>query len=161
MGCCTQNALKSKKITPETLILQGFPGLFFQLPPSINSKMGERSRQQVLCKSLIYDAEQFFWPVILYFRIDIHSGFAVFMSGEILNCLGIDTCVKKIGDVGMPKLVWGHGKIHGVNNPGIVGLMSSQCRAYLVFDPLSIDCLIASSFLSRANYHMLPYCVKL
>ena len=53
-------------------------------------------------KRTIYYPKQLLWFIVLHFCIDVHSCFAVFVSGKVLHCLWIDTRVKKIGDVSVP-----------------------------------------------------------
>ena len=67
-----------------------------------------------LMESTVYNPKQLLWFIILYFRIDVHSCLAVFMSCKILNCLWINSRIEKIGDVSVPQLVRGHIKIQTI-----------------------------------------------
>ena len=46
-----------------------------------------------------------FWFIILYLCIDVHGYFAVFMSGEILDSLGIDGGINEICYICVPELM--------------------------------------------------------
>ena len=72
-----------------------------------------------------------FWFIILYSCIDVHSCLAVLMSGKVLDRLGVNTCIQKMGDVGMPQQVRCHIEVQAIHNVGIVFLMSSQTRLNL------------------------------
>ena len=49
----------------------------------------------------IYYIKKLFWLIVLYFCVNVHSCLAVFMPSKILNRLGINASIQKIGDVGM------------------------------------------------------------
>ena len=66
------------------------------------------------------------------------------MSGKVLDRLGVNTCIQKIGDVGMPQQVRCHIEVQAIHNVGIVFLMSSQTRLNSVLDALSVHILIIS-----------------
>ncbi len=70
-------------------------------------------------KCLVHHIEKFLWLIILHLCIDVHSCFAIFMSGKILNRLGINTRIKQICNIGVPELMGRHFKIQGIDNPGI------------------------------------------
>ena len=53
-------------------------------------------------KCLVHHIEKFFGLIILDLCINVHSCFAIFMSGKILNRLGINACIEQIRDVGVP-----------------------------------------------------------
>lgn len=53
-------------------------------------------------KCLVHHIEKFFGLIILDLCINVHSCFAIFMSGKILNRLGINACIEQICDVGVP-----------------------------------------------------------
>lgn len=64
-----------------------------------------------LIKNMLQHRRNIFRTVIFCLGIDIHSDFAVFMAGKVLNCLGIYRRINQICDVGMPKLMWCHFKV--------------------------------------------------
>ena len=53
-------------------------------------------------KRLIYYVKKFFGLIVLDLCINVHSCFAVFMSGKVLNRLGVNACIKQICNIGMP-----------------------------------------------------------
>jgi len=53
-------------------------------------------------KRTIYYPKQLLWFIVLHFCIDVHSCFAVFVSGKVLYCLWINARIEKIGDVSVP-----------------------------------------------------------
>ena len=61
------------------------------------------------------------------------------MSGKVLDRLGVNTCIQKIGDVGMPQQVRCHIEVQAIHNVGIVFLMSSQTRLNSVLDALATE----------------------
>ncbi len=63
--------------------------------------------------------------------------------------LGVNTCIQKIGDVGMPQQVRCHIEVQAIHNVGIVFLMSSQTRLNSVLDALSVHILIIGTLLGR------------
>ena len=78
------------------------------------------------------------------------------MSGKVLDRLGVNTCIQKIGDVGMPQQVRCHIEVQAIHNVGIVFLMSSQTRLNSVLDALSVHILIIGTLLGRPNNDVLP-----
>ena len=77
-------------------------------------------------KSTVYHPKQLLWFIIFHFRIDVHSCFAVFMPRKILNCLWVNTCIEKIGNVSVPQLVRGHIKVQRVSDFGLIFLRHTQ-----------------------------------
>ena len=53
-------------------------------------------------KRTIYYPKQLLWFIVLHFCINVHSCFAVFVSGKVLYCLWINARIEKIGDVSVP-----------------------------------------------------------
>ena len=68
-------------------------------------------------KRLIHNAKKFFGLIVLDLCINVHSCFAVFMSGKVLNRLGVNACIKQICNIGMPELMGRHFKIQGKELP--------------------------------------------
>mgnify|MGYP000158122775 CR=1 FL=1 len=56
-------------------------------------------------KRTIYYPKQLLWFIVLHFCIDVHSCFAVFVSGKVLDGLWINTSIEKIGNVSVPQLM--------------------------------------------------------
>ena len=65
-------------------------------------KNGLFSFSDRLMKRTIYYPKQLLWFIVLHFCINVHSCFAVFMSGKVLYCLWINARIEKIGDVSVP-----------------------------------------------------------
>ena len=59
-------------------------------------------------KRTIYYPKQLLWFIVLHFCIDVHSCFAVFVSGKVLDGLWINTSIEKIGNVSVPQLMRGY-----------------------------------------------------
>ena len=78
------------------------------------------------------------------------------MSGKILDCLWINASIQKIGNIGMPKLVWSHIKVDGVYQFGIVLLMTAEGRGNCVLNALAVDILIIVAGLGSPDSHILP-----
>ena len=107
-------------------------------------------------KRSIHNIKKLVWFIILHSCIDVHSCLAVLMSGKVLDRLGVNTCIQKIGDVGMPQQVRCHIEVQAIHNVGIVFLMSSQTRLNSVLDALSVHILIIGTLLGRPNNDLLP-----
>ena len=70
----------------------------YPLTQSFSSRIYGRS----WVKCLVYHIEKFLWLIVLDLCINVHSCFAIFMSGKILNRLGVNARVKQICDIGGP-----------------------------------------------------------
>lgn len=114
-----------------------------------------------LMESTVYHPKQFFWLIILYFRIDVHSCFAVFMSSKVLDGLWINTSIEKVGDVSVSQLMWGHIKVQRISDFGLIFLRHAQCWGNCVFDALPIHILIIVAGLGGSDNYILPYPLKL
>ena len=84
------------------LILRAFPAFCLSVIRCADHKKRPFSFSNSLMKRTIYYPKQFLWFIILHFCIDVHSCFAVFVSGKVLYCLWINACIEKIGDVSVP-----------------------------------------------------------
>ena len=62
-------------------------------------------------KCLIHNVKKFFGLIVLDFCINVHSCFTIFMSGKVLNRLGVNARVKQICNVGVPELMGRYFKI--------------------------------------------------
>ena len=107
-------------------------------------------------KRSIHNIKKLVWFIILHSCIDVHSCLAVFMSGKVLNRLGVNACIQEIGNVGMPQQVRGHIEVQAIHNVGITFLMPSQARLNCVLDTLAVHILIIGTLLGRANDDVLP-----
>lgn len=112
-------------------------------------------------KRTIYYPKQLLWFIVLHFCIDVHSCFAVFVSGKVLHCLWIDTRVKKIGDVSVPQLMGRHIEVQRIFDFGLILLGHAQRWSNRIFDTLPIYILIIVPGLSGADNYILPYSLKL
>ena len=83
------------------------------------------------------------------------------MSGKILNSLRINSSIKQIGNVGVPKLVWRHVEVDGVYQFRIVLLMAAEGRGNCVLNALAVDILIIVAGLGSPDSHILPNPLKL
>ena len=77
------------------------PRLSYSLPPKNRPLLGGDS----LLKYGIYHSEKFLQLIVLHSDVDAYSCLAVFMSSKILDRLGSNASIQKIGDVGMPQQV--------------------------------------------------------
>ena len=107
-------------------------------------------------KCRIHYIKQLFWFIILHSCIDVHSCLAIFMSGKVLNCLGVNACIQEVGNVGMPQQVRGHIEVEAIHNVGIVFLMPAKARLNRVLDTLAVHILIIGTLLGRSNNDVLP-----
>ena len=82
----------------------------------------------------IHNAAQFLRFIILDFRIDVHSRFAILMACQILHRLRINTFVNQISDVGVPQHVRSHLEVHRIHQLGIVRLMLTKPWLYSMLD---------------------------
>ena len=80
----------------------------------VTTKINGISINDCLMKSAVHNSEQLFRFIIFHFRINVHSCFAIFMSGKILNGLWINPRIEQVGDVSMPQLVRGHIKVQRI-----------------------------------------------
>lgn len=78
------------------------------------------------------------------------------MSGKVLDRLGVNTCIQKIGDVGMPQQVRCHIEVQAIHNVGVIFLMPAQARLNRVLDALSVHILIIGALFGRSNDDVLP-----
>ncbi len=83
------------------------------------------------------------------------------MSGKVLDCLGINASIQKVGNIGMPKLMWRHIEVDGINQFWIVLLMAAEGWGNSVLNALTVDILIIVSGLGSPNGHILPNPLKL
>ena len=104
--------------------------------PSLSKPIGKPTKSRNFWCNLtqpeccIHNAAQFLGFIILDFRIDVHSRFAVLMACQILHRLRINTSVNQIGDVGVPQHVRGHLEVHRIQQLGIVRLMLTKPWLY-------------------------------
>ena len=77
-------------------------------------------------ESTIYHPEQLLWFIVFHLCVDVHSCFAIFMSGKILNRLWINSRIEKIGDVSVPQLVRGHIKVQRIFDFRLIFLCHAQ-----------------------------------
>lgn len=82
-----------------SLIFRAFlafePPIVLFLSPAI----GGFSTGHDLMKSTIHHGKKLLWFIVLHLGANVHSCLTVFMSGKILDSLGINASVQKIGDV--------------------------------------------------------------
>ena len=64
------------------------------------------------------------------------------MSGKVLDCLGINASIQKVGNIGMPKLMWRHIEVDGVYQFRVVLLMTTEGWGNSVLNTLAVDILI-------------------
>ena len=112
-------------------------------------------------KCLVHHIEKFVRLIILDLCINVHSCFAIFMSGKILNRLGINACIEQIRDVGVPELMGCHFKIKGVDDPWVVFLAGPQGRLYRVLDALPVHIFIIGALLGGTDNNVLPHPLEL
>ena len=79
-----------------------------------------------------------FWFIILYLCIYVHSYFAVFMSGEILDSFGIDGSINEICYICVPELMGCNMKIQRIDHIAVVGCLLSEDRLYGMDNLLSL-----------------------
>ena len=87
-------------------------------------------------KRTIYYPKQLLWFIVLHFCIDVHSCFAVFVSGKVLDGLWINTSIEKIGNVSVPQLMRGYIKVQRISDFGLIFLGHAQRWGNRVFDAL-------------------------
>ena len=112
-------------------------------------------------KRTIYYPKQFLWFIILHFCIDVHSCFAVFVSGKVLDGLWINTSIEKIGNVSVPQLMRGYIKVQRIFDFGLILLGHTQRWSNRIFDTLPIYILIIVPGLSGADNDILPHSLEL
>lgn len=77
------------------------------------------------CRScFVYDL---LWPVVSQVRVDIQSGFGLFVPCEILNSLNINSLKERIGNVRMSKQMRHHIKIDCVLKLATLCFCSLRC----------------------------------
>jgi len=108
-------------------------------------------------ESAIYHAKQLLWLIILHLCIDVHSCFAIFMSGKILNRLGINTRIKQICNIGVPELMGRHLKIDAVHHIAVVGGPLPQHGCHGMRDFLAVDIAVISPLPDGAGSHIAPH----
>ena len=87
-------------------------------------------------KRTIYYPKQLLWFIVLHFCIDVHSCFAVFVSGKVLDGLWINSSIEKIGNVSVPQLMRGYIKVQRISDFGLIFLGHAQRWGNRVFDAL-------------------------
>ena len=85
-----------------SLIFRAFPAFCFSVIRCADHKKRPFSFSDRLMKRTIYYPKQLLWFIVLHFCINVHSCFAVFVSGKVLYCLWINARIEKIGDVSVP-----------------------------------------------------------
>ena len=90
--------------------------------------------QTIFKHAHFYYPKQLLWFIVLYFCIDVHSCFAVFVSGKVLDGLWINTSIEKIGNVSVPQLMRGYIKVQRISDFGLIFLGHSQRWGNRVFD---------------------------
>lgn len=123
-------------------------------------KNGLFSFSNSLLKRTIYYPKQLLWFIVLHFCIDVHSCFAVFVSGKVLDGLWINTSIEKIGNVSVPQLMRGYIKVQRISDFGLIFLGHAQRWGNRVFDALPIHILIIVPGLSGADNDILPHSLK-
>ena len=104
----------------------------------------------------IHNAAQFLRFIILDFRIDVHSRFAVLMACQILHRLWINTFVNQIGDVGVPQHVRSYLEVHRIHQLWIVRLMLTKPWLYSMLDGLPIYIGVITAFCGGTDCYVLP-----
>ncbi len=112
-------------------------------------------------KCPVHHRKKFLWLIILHLCVDVHSCFAIFMSGKVLNRLRVNTGIQQVGDIGMAQQMWRHMEIQCILNLGVVFLCHPQRRCDSILNALPIYIFIIVARLGRANHHILPYPLKL
>ena len=119
-----------------SLIFRAFPAFCFAVIRCADHKKRPFSFSNSLMKRTIYYPKQFLWFIILHFCIDVHSCFAVFVSGKVLDGLWINTSIEKIGNVSVPQLMRGYIKVQRISDFGLIFLGHAQRWGNRVFDAL-------------------------
>lgn len=90
-------------------------------------------------KRTIYYPKQLLWFIVLHFCIDVHSCFAVFVSGKVLDGLWINTSIEKIGNVSVPQLMRGYIKVQRISDFGLIFwvMPSVGVTVYLMLCPFT------------------------
>ena len=104
LGCATgglQTVLR-EFLSCFSLIFRAFPAFCFSVIRCADHKKRPFSFSDRLMKRTIYYPKQLLWFIVLHFCINVHSCFAVFVSGKVLYCLWINARIEKIGDVSVP-----------------------------------------------------------
>ena len=121
--------------------------------------------QTLLCpkgvQSAVYNSGKLFGFIILDLGVDVHSYFAVFVSGQILNGLRIDASMDQVRDVGMPQQMRRHIEIEAISDVIPVDTFLPRLRFELLFDCLSVDIPINRSLLGTADFDVVPNALKL
>ena len=92
-----------------------------------------------LMESTVYHPKQLLWFIVLHLCVDVHRCLTVFMSGKVLDCLGINASIQKVGNIGMPKLMWRHIEVDGIYQFWIVLLMAAEGWGNSALNALTVD----------------------
>ena len=99
--------------------------------------------------------------IILDLGVDVHSYFAVFVSGQILNGLRIDARMDKVRDIGMPQNVRRHIEVQTIGDVISVDAFLPRLRLELLFDCLTVDVPIDCTLLCASDFYIIPNALKL
>lgn len=104
LGCttCSLQTVLREFLSCFSLIFRAFPAFCFSVIRCADHKKRPFSFSDRLMKRTIYYPKQLLWFIVLHFCINVHSCFAVFVSGKVLYCLWINARIEKIGDVSVP-----------------------------------------------------------
>ena len=94
--------------------------------------------------------------IILDFCINVHSCFAIFMPGEILNGFGVYAHIQKICNVGVPELVRGYMEVQTIHMVWEAFPMASENGAGRITDVFPIHILVADFLSCGVVLNMVP-----
>lgn len=114
-----------------------------------------------MSKRGVHHTHKFFRFIILHLSVNVHRCLTIFMSGKVLDCLGNNANIQKVGNIGMPKLMWRHIEVDGINQFWIVLLMAAEGWGNGVLNALAVDILIIVAWLGSPHSHILPNPLKL
>lgn len=94
--------------------------------------------------------------IILDFCINVHSRFAIFMPGEILNGFGVYAHIQKICNVGVPELVRGYMEVQTIHMVWEAFPMASENGVGHITDVFSVHILVADFLSCGVTFDMVP-----
>ena len=109
----------------------------------------------------VHDLGKLRRPIILGLSVNVHSHFAVLMTGQVLDRLRIYAGMDQVGDIGVTQLMRRDLEVQAVNDVLAVHASLARFRLKLLLDRLPIHVLVQRPFLRTTDPDIVPDPVEL
>ena len=114
-----------------------------------------------MAKCSVDHRRQFLGLIILHFCINVHSDFAVFVTGQVLHRLRVHLGIDEICNIGVPQHVGRDLEIQTVDHFAVVGRRLSENRRDRAFELLTVDVTGIAALLGGSCHDILPDALEL